>query len=924
MHRAVLALLFSNLIIQAQSPQYKWLRQLGGLGTDTVVGIGLDAAGNTYVAGNTDSPDFPTLNALQPRAGGATFYRLDVASGATTALNGLTPGTAYSFAVDPRDPHTLYAATSGGVAVSHDSGLTWVFSDPPSGVQIGTVAIGLDGAVYGSAFAQGFYRVEGKNWTLLNAAVSVDHLAVDPNNPSVIYGRSRGTFARSEDGGVTWTLSTDTIVSSFSVIPKQPGTLVAAGDTSYRSTDYGKSWVKQGNFPNQYVFAPAVLADPVVTDRIAVLSSYGVYLTLDGGLTWKNTGFGASGGTVDTASGIFYFQTDAITGHLQLVSTRDFVTYTPVGPANLPAAFSVQTAGGQIYVTAGTYSDVVIVKLDGDGSTVYSTYLGGSSQDKLAAMAVDAAGAVYLTGETTSEDFPVTPGAYSAAHTQNARTFVVKLNPDGTLGWSTYFAGSAVATHPAAIAVDGTGSVYIAGTTSNGLPVTDGVYQHDFDGRFPMGGIVPLPQPTNAFLSRFSADGSRLIFSTYLGKQVDVATALTLGQDGSPYFGGGGKIWHMSPDGAQLLQTGTVASGGPVALATGPDANVYAVNPLIQLDVLSPSLAHVRSSQYGGLHKGTASDVAVDSVGRVLVVGSTVDRGFPTRAPLQGAFAPSTGFLSELSPDLSAPIFSSYVGDERLFTVNSVAESREGDLVFAGSTGPGYTYYARGGYATAPLSPGPDMFVAKLTPAIPAVRLDSIVNAAGYLANPLAVGEVVVVQGDGFGASPRLLLEGKPAEILYSSGQALSAIVPFGIPTTGSVHARVMAGDVASNEVAMPVRAASPGVYAVLNADGTRNSSDNPTSEGAVITVLVNGASSASQPVNVYVDGFYANGIDAKVGPVDGLGGSVYQVRVYVPKPSEMADRNPNLKDFKMPPVVPVLVEMGDVVSQGSVVVYVR
>jgi uncharacterized protein (TIGR03437 family) len=117
--------------------------------------------------------------------------------------------------------------------------------------------------------------------------------------------------------------------------------------------------------------------------------------------------------------------------------------------------------------------------------------------------------------------------------------------------------------------------------------------------------------------------------------------------------------------------------------------------------------------------------------------------------------------------------------------------------------------------------------------------------------------------------------------------------------------------------MAVPGAIASPGIYSrngsgvgqayILNKDGTLNSSSNPATEGDEITIYLTGIGPMAfdhgyavtdTPVIVAVDGFYANGIAAVLGPVNGLPGDVFQISVYVPRPSDFANQNPNLKGF--------------------------
>jgi hypothetical protein len=146
---------------------------------------------------------------------------------------------------------------------------------------------------------------------------------------------------------------------------------------------------------------------------------------------------------------------------------------------------------------------------------MYLTYLGGASNDFCSAVAVDSAGNAFVTGEAQSLIFPTTLGAYQRVHTPGTVAFITKLNPTGsTLIYSTLLSGSKGSsasggtnyTAPSAIAIDSAGRAYVDGETNDtDFPTTPGVVQ-----------------PANAgvddgFVTELSADGSSLVFSTYLG-----------------------------------------------------------------------------------------------------------------------------------------------------------------------------------------------------------------------------------------------------------------------------------------------------------------------------------------------------------------------------------------------------------------------
>src|SRR5947209_4403557 len=93
----------------AQGAAYQWTRQIGGSGSDVVLGMGIDRDGNTYVVGNTDSSDYPTLNAHQPMPGWSPIYLVDEQTGTVTKVR--IPGVSVtpSVALGACDPVTIYA-----------------------------------------------------------------------------------------------------------------------------------------------------------------------------------------------------------------------------------------------------------------------------------------------------------------------------------------------------------------------------------------------------------------------------------------------------------------------------------------------------------------------------------------------------------------------------------------------------------------------------------------------------------------------------------------------------------------------------------------------------------------------------------------------------------------------------------------------
>jgi hypothetical protein len=140
---------------------------------------------------------------------------------------------------------------------------------------------------------------------------------------------------------------------------------------------------------------------------------------------------------------------------------------------------------------------------------VYSTYIGGSNEDKGYAIAVDGSGNAYVTGYTGSTNYDVTPGAFQTTlggGFLDVDVFVTKLNASGSgLVYSTYIGGSNI-DEGKGIAVDGSGNAYVTGRTgSPDYDVTAGAFQTTKDVGF------------DVFVTKLDASGSGLVYSTYIG-----------------------------------------------------------------------------------------------------------------------------------------------------------------------------------------------------------------------------------------------------------------------------------------------------------------------------------------------------------------------------------------------------------------------
>jgi hypothetical protein len=472
--------------------------------------------------------------------------------------------------------------------------------------------------------------------------------------------------------------------------------------------------------------------------------------------------------------------------------------------------------GAQSHLAGG--SDLFVTKLDASGNVVYSTYFGGSGEDSATAMAVDPQGAVYVTGTTTSTDFPTTPGAYSrSVPAASAVTFVVKLAPDGAVAYATYlFNASSPA---AAIAVDRAGSAYVTGLSYGGVVTTPGAYRTTCT-------CINVSPPfsfasfNDAFVARLDPTGSSLMFSTYLGAQV-VPGAMALAADGSAYVAGAATgsgsdgVFLLNATGTSLLASATTGVAAQ-AIAVSPDGSVYLAGPAatfraspgaFQADSglaptanapqtaivkLQPQLqGRLAGTYFGGAFGGGVRAMTVDGAGHVYVGGYTSPRSLPTRTPfVQGFGGVVTGYVAELSGDLSSLLFSSTFGDNETFSVRGLAIGANGNLVFGGATG----------------SPSQNVWANSVVVADPPVlRIDAVEDAGTHFSDPVSDGQIIRVRGSGFGSAAQLWIGGEATTPLSIGPTEIVAIAPARLPNAAAT-VQVFSDGAASNTVTVALR----------------------------------------------------------------------------------------------------------------------
>jgi len=376
--------------------------------------------------------------------------------------------------------------------------------------------------------------------------------------------------------------------------------------------------------------------------------------------------------------------------HLALNSQGNLVLSTAAGDVFLrrPRAFQ-KTGDTQLEVTAnyirngknrigiqvGPYDHQQPLIID--PVLVYSTYLGGTTSQIISGIAVDTSGSAYVTGFTSSTNFPTTAGVLQTTVKNSANTaFVTKLKTDGSgLVYSTLIGGSgAVGDKANAIAIDGSGNAYIVGTTSStDFPtMSSTAYQSVNKG----GG---------GFFTVLNTTGTSLVYSTYLsGSGIDLLDGVAVDRTGNAYITGSTTSIDFPLVTAMAIQTTNNAPSQGTAFLSRMDPTKVGTVSLIY------------STYIGGSKGDSGRAVAVDSNANAYIAGATISSDFPTTATnagFQTTLKNTTGgnaFVARI--DTSQPshlVYSTFLG-------GSGSGSNSGDVGMGITLGPSGDAYMIG------------------------------------------------------------------------------------------------------------------------------------------------------------------------------------------------------------------------------------
>jgi len=550
-------------------PTLGYSTYLGGTGNDYATAVAVDSTGSAYVTGYTASANFPTVaGAYQTSCGGGTACSSTHINAFVTKLN--STGTAlvystylggsvkdygYGIAVDasgdafivgtatsndfPTTPGVYQPACNGGSCVNGDIFVTEL-NPTGSGLVYSTYlggkttnqgnAIALDSS--GNAYVVGYTK--SGNY---------------PVTPGVFQGTCASCKSALVDAVVTKLNSSGTalVYSTFLGGNNADDAYAIAVDSSDNA--YVTGYTYSTNFPTSPGAFQTTLGGPtgVFVTKINPTASAKVYSTYLNGSATGTSACAACGSSIAV---------DA-TGNAYVAG----LTWETNFPTTV-GAFQPNYGGG--------FHDGFVTKLNTTGTgLVYSTYIGGSSDDGATSIKVDSSGTAYVKGNTFSSNFPTTPGAFSNTFTAglDSEAFVLLLNPAGSaLNYSTYLGGTAgseygLATTMIALDNEVPPNIYVTGyTNSTTYPTTAGAFQTKRSGGY------------DAFVTKFAPSPNvGLSPGLNFGNQNDGTSSspqkITVTNTGNSTLTVS-SVAISGPNGKDFSQTNTCTTGGVAPQST--------------------------------------------------------------------------------------------------------------------------------------------------------------------------------------------------------------------------------------------------------------------------------------------------------------------------------------------------------------------
>lgn len=901
-------------------PVLSYSKSIGGSGTDMATGVAVDKSGNIFLTGTAGSFDFPVVNAIQDKNQG-TRFAVSTNSGGTWSP--LPSNLAFGCLVaDSQKPTVLYSTQGNSFFRSIDGGTTWnilpvSFTDANGSiVQLQYAAFIVvnpkdSNILYVSSYPGPVLKSTdaGATWAMASNGIPsgsqflyADLLVIDPFHPEVLYTDFDGSPYKTTDGGNSWAPASLPNMPSIPLRgsalltfdPVTPNVLYSRSGSVYRSTDGGATWVDLGSpFGLPFLIVP----DPSTAGVVYGATNVGVIkYTAETG--WQKIGPGGpvTALAVDPSNSRNMIAVNSSTQNIGLRTTDGGGTWTPVTLGRPVSSFVFdRKQAGLVYACTAASTDAFVTKLNPAGDTVlFSTYLGGVGAENATAIALDAAGNIYIAGYSGSFDFPTTPGAFQAS---GSGPFVASLTPNGdALRYATFIgAETNQQLQPPSLAVTANGEAIVAGTASPAFlrrlnasgtqlqystSINGAVSGMAFDstgslivaGAADSGRFVATPgafqtsaksAAGNGFVARINTSGN-IEASTFISGSGPDRTKREIGADQA-------RAVAVDPEG-NILVTG-VAVSPDFPITTGPSLQsncsyafsciaTFLIGSVCQyhgddifVSKLDASLSSLKASRLlGGACYEGPSAIALDASGNVFVAGNSNSIDFPVSYPFESGPSPSNfkGVVAEFDSDLSKLIFASYadVGNAPGLAANSA-----GDVYVSGFDSKSHVALLKLAAASTPR-----------------FSLDSITNAFNPLDNSVSPGMIASIKLSAFkpvqpfehgimatdsgGSSPsntRVLFDGVAGLVLSVSENRIEVGVPRQI--TGTTRVQVEQDGVLSNALTLRVAlnnyafltadGSGSGQALAWNEDGALNSASNPAAKNSTVTLLMTGAGEA-------------------------------------------------------------------------------
>ena len=594
----------------------QWNAFLGGSGDDEGRGIAVDGSGNAYVAGSSEAAW--GSNPTRAYTAGRDAFAAKLNSSGTLQWHAFLGGTAD----DSGNDVVFSLALGGSVFVAGDSQGAWGAPvRAHSGAQDGFAAcLNASGALQWNTFVGG----------------------TDNDSAEGVAATATGAVFLAGTSSASW----GTPVRSFSTGPDPYAAMLNPGGAVFWNTFVGGTGSDSGTDValdgggNVYVTgtAGAAWGTPIQSFH-GETDAFAVKLTSTGALTW-NSFLGSAG--FENASGIVVLTSGACAvagksdagpwpagtpasayagdadGFLEIVAASGgFSAYTFMGGLGYDEGKAVDVdSAGNVYVAGisrktwgtpiraftGSSDDVFVAKLNANGALQWLTFLGGSSEDRAAGIAVSAAGIVYIAGQSAGTwGFPLRGYGGGA---QDA--FAAKLNTDGILQWNTFLGGSA-GDFGNGIAVDGSDNAYIVGSS----PASWGLPTRTYSGS------------NDAFAGKLNANGALQWHAFLGGPGSEIGNGIAVDSLGNVYVAG----------------TATASWGSPIVRNFDTSTDGFAAK-------LNSGGALQWNTFLGGSNSDSANGVAVFGADAVYVTGQSRTTWGTPLAPHPGYW---NGFAAELN-----------------------------------------------------------------------------------------------------------------------------------------------------------------------------------------------------------------------------------------------------------------------------------